>query len=159
MPKPDRDAAEVRVIPPLVPSFVIVAGLLLARIWPAVPGLGLERPVRFVLGGAAIASVWFLGGWALVAFRRTGQAPEPWKPTPELVTVGPYRLTRNPMYLAMMGTCLGLGMILGNLWILVLTPPSAWVLRRLAIEPEEAYLEARFGESFREYRRSVRRWL
>lgn len=155
----DLDVAAVRVIPPLVPLGVLVAGVLLARIWPVAPGLGVGRTLRWTLGGMAISGVWCLGLWALVSFRRTDQDPEPWKPTPELVTSGPYRITRNPMCLMMVGTCLGLGLVLGNLWILALTPVCAWVLRRFAIVPEEEYLEAKFGEPFREYRRTVRRWL
>ena len=72
---------------------------------------------------------------------------------------GPYRFTRNPMYLQMVLVCVGVAIILANLWILLLTPFCAWALRHFAIRPEEEYLERKFGASYLEYKGRVRRWL
>ncbi|HEX7719149.1 MAG TPA: isoprenylcysteine carboxylmethyltransferase family protein, partial [Woeseiaceae bacterium] len=72
---------------------------------------------------------------------------------------GPYRFTRNPMYLLMVLVCVAVAIILSNAWIVVLTPLCAWALYRFAILPEEAYLERKFGDGYRDYKRRVRRWL
>jgi protein-S-isoprenylcysteine O-methyltransferase Ste14 len=63
------------------------------------------------------------------------------------------------MYLQMVLACLGVAVMLMNGWIVILTPIAAWLLQRLAIAPEEAYLEGRFGEAYLAYKRRVRRWL
>jgi protein-S-isoprenylcysteine O-methyltransferase Ste14 len=63
------------------------------------------------------------------------------------------------MYLQMLLICLGVAMSLMNWWIVILIPVGGWVLQRLAIVPEEAYLERKFGAPYREYQGRVRRWL
>jgi protein-S-isoprenylcysteine O-methyltransferase Ste14 len=155
-----RDAAAVRVFPPGVPLLTILLGLALNRLWPLElrPGLGI--PARYWLGGTIVVGVFLgLGVYSVFLVRRTGQSENPWKPTTEIVNRGPFRFTRNPMYLQMVLGCIGFAIILGNIWILLLTPVCAWVLHRFAILPEEAYLESKFGEKYLSYRRNVRRWL
>lgn len=63
------------------------------------------------------------------------------------------------MYLQMVIGCLGFAVLLMNVWILILTPPCWWLLQRLAILPEEQYLERKFGETYTDYKRKVRRWI
>ena len=63
------------------------------------------------------------------------------------------------MYLQMILICIGVAVILGNVWIVVMTPFGAWVLQRFAILPEEAYLERKFGIHYLAYEQRVRRWL
>jgi protein-S-isoprenylcysteine O-methyltransferase Ste14 len=104
-------------------------------------------------------SILGLGFWSVLFFRRSGQNENPWKPTPAIVERGPYRITRNPMYLQMVLVCVGFALMLMNVWILLLTPLGAWILQRFAIEPEEAYLERKFGDDYRSYRQRVRRWI
>jgi protein-S-isoprenylcysteine O-methyltransferase Ste14 len=91
--------------------------------------------------------------------RRSGQSENPWKPTLSIVDRGPFRISRNPMYLQMVFVCIGFAIILGNVWILALTPLCAWMLKRLVILPEEIYLEQKFGDVYLRYKRRVRRWL
>lgn len=106
-----------------------------------------------------VGAILGLGLWAVLLFRRSGQDENPWKPTPAIMARGPFRFTRNPMYLQMVLVCIGFAVILWNAWILALTPVGAWLLQRLAIRPEEAYLERKFGETYLSYKRRVRRWL
>jgi protein-S-isoprenylcysteine O-methyltransferase Ste14 len=96
---------------------------------------------------------------AVIEFRRTGQDPKPWKPTPELILRGPYRFTRNPMYVGLTLTQLGLGLALGHLWIALLAPCSLAVVHFMAVLPEERYLSDKFGNGYREYCRQIRRYL
>lgn len=63
------------------------------------------------------------------------------------------------MYLQMILICVGISLALGNLWILLLTPIAVFVLIKLVIEPEEKYLEDKFGETYLSYKNRVRRWL
>lgn len=155
-----RDGAVVRIFPPGVPLLTIVAGVLLNRWWPIDPGFTLPAPARYWVGGLVVAGAFLVFGvWAVVLFRRTGQDEKPWAPTPEIVERGPFRVTRNPMYLQMVIGCIGFAIILMNVWILLLTPLCGWALQRFAIRPEEEYLERKFGDVYLTYKRRVRRWL
>jgi len=158
--KQQRDAAAVRIFPPGVPLLTILAGIGLSRLWPIDLGFTLPTPGRYWVGGLIVAgSILGLGLWPVLLFRGTGQDVNPWKPTPEIVERGPFRITRNPMYLQMVLVCIGVAVILMNFWILILTPVCAWLLQRFAILPEEAYLERKFGDIYLAYKSRVRRWL
>ena len=160
MPSKPRDAARVRVFPPGVPLITILLGQLLQRFRPIAPSLELPPLVRYGLGGAIVlGAVMGLGYRAVRTMRGTGQDENPWKPTPSVIESGPYRFTRNPMYLQLVIVCIGSAILLRNPWILLLTPVPAGVLQHLAIRPEEEYLERKFGETYLAYKRRVRRWL
>jgi protein-S-isoprenylcysteine O-methyltransferase Ste14 len=155
-----RDAAAVRVFPPAVPLAAILLGVALQRLWPLSPGFEPAAHVRYAVGSAlALAAVLGLGFWSVLLLRRSGQSENPWKPTFEIIERGPFRISRNPMYLQMLLVCVGFAIALWNPWILALMPLAAWLLLRLAILPEEAYLARKFGDAYRDYTRCVRRWL
>jgi protein-S-isoprenylcysteine O-methyltransferase Ste14 len=154
------DAAAVRVFPPGIPFLTILLGIWLNRLWPIDLGVEFLVPVRYWVGGLIVAGAALgLGLWPVVLFRSTGQSVIPWKPTPKIVEHGSFRISRNPMYLQMVLVCIGIAVIIMNVWILVLTPVCAWLLQRFAILPEEAYLERKFGDTYLAYKRKVRRWL
>lgn len=156
----NKDSAAVRVFPPGVPLVTILAGVGLNYLWPIDLGLASFATAGYWVGGAIVAaSVLGLGLWPVLLFRRSGQDENPWKPTPAIVERGPYRITRNPMYLQMVLICVGVAVILIDVWILILAPVCARVLQRFAIEPEEAYLERKFGDDYLAYKRRVRRWI
>ena len=155
-----RDAAAVRIFPPGVPVLTVLLGVGLNWLWPIDVSPAFPSPGRYWLGGAiVVGAILGLGLWSVLLFRRGGQSANPWKPTPQLEDRGPYRFTRNPMYLQMVLVCLGAAVLLVNGWILLLAPVGGWLLQRFAIRPEEAYLESKFGESYLAYKRRVRRWL
>ncbi len=159
-PPAEKDGAAVRFPPPLLPLATILLGVGLERLWPFWAGPELPAPARYWIGGIVVAaSLLVLGLWPVVMFRRSGQSELPWRPTPLVLENGPYRFTRNPMYLMMVLVCIGVAIILSNAWILLLTPLCAWFLYYFAIAPEEVYLERKFGEPYRHYKRRVRRWL
>jgi len=156
----DEDRASVRVFPPGVPLLTILVGVGLNRLRPLGFGGFMPVPMRYWVGGLIVAgSVLGLGLWSVVLFRRSGQSENPWKPTTIIVDRGPFAFTRNPMYLQMLLVCVGLSVMLSNLWILLLTPLCGALLQHFAILPEEAYLERKFGERYLGYKRRVRRWL
>jgi protein-S-isoprenylcysteine O-methyltransferase Ste14 len=111
-----------------------------------------------------VGIVVLLGGLAIIIsartlFIRTGQNPAPWKPTPELILRGPYRFTRNPMYVGVTCFQIGLGVAVGNPWISLLAPVALLTVHFIAVLPEEKYLAEKFGPSYHEYCASVRRYL
>jgi protein-S-isoprenylcysteine O-methyltransferase Ste14 len=158
--KESRDAAAVLVFPPGVPLLTILLGVGLDRLWPLEFWSEPSAPACYWIGGAIVVGAIFgLGLYSVILVRRSGQSENPWKPTTEILERGPFRFTRNPMYVQMVLACVGFAIILRNTWILLLVPVCAWVLHRFAILPEEAYLERKFGEKYLSYKRRVRRWL
>lgn len=155
-PGSESDHADVRVLPPLLLLAVVVAGLVLHWLLPLRIGGG---GVRVALGLTLVAAGLGMGGWALGFLRRTRQDPDPRKPTPELILSGPYQWSRNPIYLGMALVQAGLGVALGNAWLLLLLIPFVLLCQRHVIEREEAYLTRRFGDVYTSYRAAVRRWL
>ena len=95
--------------------------------------------------------------WAVATFRRLGTTPNPAGPTTALAVGGPYRFTRNPMYLGLVFLMAGLAFLANALWPLVLLPVV--IVRRAVIDREERDLTAEFGEEYLRYKARVRRWL
>ena len=156
-PASTADRAGVRLPPPLVFALAVIVGVLLDRRVVTLPA-GPDELLR-PLAWAALICGFLLIGSALVLFHRTGQNPEPWKSTPEVIFTGPYRISRNPMYVGMALLQLAAGLWMANGWVLLLVPLSLYGVYRIAVRPEEIYLERKFGETYREYKASVRRWL
>jgi protein-S-isoprenylcysteine O-methyltransferase Ste14 len=156
----NQHAAAVRFPPPLLPIITIVAGHLLGRLVPILDAYDLAAPGRYWVGGLiTAAAVLLLGVWPIRQFIKTGQDVKPWTPTPEIVVTGPYRFTRNPMYLMMVIVCIGFAIILSDAWTVILTPVCGYLIYRVAIRHEEVYLEGKFGDSYRDYKARVRRWI
>ena len=155
-----NDAAEVRVFPPAIPLVTVLLGTALNYLIPLGARFTPVTHARYWVGALlVVGSILGLGWRSVRLVRGSGQSENPWKPTFEILDRGPFRMTRNPMYLQMLLVCVGVAMILWNAWILVLTPLCAWVLYRFAILPEEAYLERKFGDIYLAYKHRVRRWL
>ena len=95
----------------------------------------------------------------MIAFRRARTSPIPVKPTTAIVETGPYRFTRNPMYVGLTLLYLGLTLWVGSLWPLLLLPVALFALQRFVIAREERYLEAKFGDQYLRYKARVRRWI
>ncbi len=144
--------ARVRFPPPAAFLAAVVIGAFL-------PGLRLSIVTSAPAGVVLVTAGLAFGLWALGWFRRTGQDPTPWKPSPELVVRGPYRFSRNPMYVGLVVGTIGIGGVLARGWIVLLTPLALLVVHYTAVLPEEAYLLDRFGEPYRDYMRRVRRYL
>ena len=96
---------------------------------------------------------------ALVLFRLSGQDPKPWLPSPSMIVRGPYRFTRNPMYVGLTSLMAGIGLLLDSVWVLALCLPALVTVHFLAVVREEAYLTEKFGEEYIRYREKVRRYV
>jgi len=109
----------------------------------------------WILAGAGVA----LAASAIALFRRASTSPVPNQPTTALVAQGPYRFTRNPMYVGLAALYAGVALLANSWWPLVVLPVVLMVIRWRVIAREEAYLERKFGDAYRAYTTRVRRWL
>ena len=149
------DIAHVIAPPPLIYALPLLAGLLLHHYYPQ----AIVPPAWAQILGPLVVVLGFFGLPAVLAFRRAGTHPQPWKPTTALVVTGPYRFSRNPMYVGFTLFYLGISVWVNSLWPLLLLPLVLVVMSRGVIAREERYLERRFGDDYRAYRARVRRWL
>jgi protein-S-isoprenylcysteine O-methyltransferase Ste14 len=142
--------------PPLVYLGAILVGALLERVWRLeIPTAGWGPAVGALL--IIVAGVFLV--LAVLEFKRAGTPPEPYKPTTAIVRSGPYRVTRNPIYLSFTLVQLGIALWMGSGWILVLLLPALVFMHYGVITREERYLERKFGDEYVKYRRAVRRWM
>lgn len=150
--------ARVRFPPPLVYLLAVLAGLAVG-FWVAAAPVPVDRTLRITVGVLLGAAGVALAASARIHFLRTGQNVIPWTPTPELIFEGPYRFTRNPMYVGMTLLTIGLGIALNNLWMSLFALPALLIVHAIAVLPEEKYLSEKFGDGYRTYLTRVRRYL
>src|SRR5215468_2524455 len=151
------NTAQVIVRPPLAWGFAVVAGLALDWLVP-LPFLPAGLPAGW-LGALVFVLALALFAWAIVTMTRAGSNVPTNRPTTAIVENGPYRFTRNPIYLGMFLGLVGLAVAFDDLWLLMLLVPFALIIRYGVVAREEAYLERKFGDVYRSYRSRVRRWL
>jgi len=120
---------------------------------------GLEMEARRGVALTLIIGGLLLDGMAAGLFRRRGTAVEPWKPSTVLIHEGPYRFSRNPIYLGFAITYAGLAIAMDSALALFLLLPCLAVVDQFVIQREERYLAAKFGADYDAYRAKVRRWL
>jgi protein-S-isoprenylcysteine O-methyltransferase Ste14 len=151
------ETAQVLIRPPLAWALAVIAGLVLDWLAP-LPFLPEDWPAGLV-GAVVFVLALVLAIWAIDTMTRAGTNVPTNRPTTAIVESGPYRFTRNPIYMGMFGGLIGLGIAFDNPWLLLLMALFALVIRYGVVAREEAYLERTFGDAYREYRRRVRRWL
>ena len=145
--------------PPLLYVIALGVGLLCHKWLPLYLTPPRLRVVGVLVGWLLIASWAALSAWAMVTFSRERTPIFPNRPARTLVTWGPYRLSRNPMYLALSALYLGVSILANTIWP-VLFLPAVWpLLYFLVIRREERYLATAFGDEYESYRTRVRRWL
>lgn len=147
-------------IPPplLYASPILVASLIHSRRpWSISDGNAMALAV---VGVTAIAIGIAVGLASVDSFRKANTTILPaGRPTTAIVARGPYRFTRNPMYLAMAFAYFGLSTVLNNAWALLFLPMVVAGIDRFVIRREERYLTQKFGEAYLRYCQRVRRWI
>jgi protein-S-isoprenylcysteine O-methyltransferase Ste14 len=150
----DTDHAGVIAPPPIIFAVSILIGLLLDKVVP----LG-----AWVISGS-IPGMFLIGAGILLAatciyyFRQVGTSANPYSSTEAISSSGPYRFSRNPMYLSLGLIQIGISLLLNNLWIMAMVLPALVVLHYGVILREERYLEEKFSDQYRQYKNNVRRW-
>ncbi|SDK75216.1 methyltransferase family protein [Microbulbifer yueqingensis] len=151
------DHPDIIALPPIIVLVFLAAALLLQWLWP----LSLTEEHRYlwrpclVLAGMGLA----LALWGKRALDRAGTNVDPRKPTTGIVSDGPYRFSRNPLYLAQALVYLGITLLFNSWWGPALLAPLMATLHFGVIRPEERYLLEKFGGEYRSYRKRVRRYL
>ena len=151
------DTAQIIIRPPLAWGLAVIAGLALNWLMP-LPFVPAAVPAGWV-GAMVFALALALVGWAIATITLAGSNVPTNLPTTTIVGTGPYRFTRNPIYLGMVLGLIGLAIALNSLWLLLTLVPFALAIRYGVVAREEAYLERKFGDVYRRYRAHVRRWL
>ena len=144
------------------PPFIFAAFLLLG--WGIDKALGTGAIAADAMWQKVVAVALIVAGlgiemWAAGLFHKAGTAAIPYKPTMALVTGGPFRFSRNPMYVGFALTYLGLAFGLNTPVAIGLLLPCLVVMTWGVILREERYLEAKFGQAYLDYKKRVRRWL
>jgi protein-S-isoprenylcysteine O-methyltransferase Ste14 len=151
------DNANAIIRPPIAWVIAFAIGLGLDWLYP-LPFVPASVP-RIWIGGAVFAVGLVIAIWAIVTIRGAGTSVETVKPTTAIVSSGPYRFTRNPIYLGMLLGQTGFAIGFDSVWLLVTLVVFFFVLRYGVVAREEAYLERKFGRTYLEYKDSVRRWV
>ena len=151
------DTAQVNIRPPLAWGLAVIVGLALNWRVP-LSFLSADLPSGW-LGAMMFVLALGLFAWAIVTITLAGSNVPTNLPTTTIVENGPYRFTRNPIYLSMFLGLIGLAIAFDNLWLLMMLVPFALAIRYGVVAREEAYLERKFGDVYRGYRARVGRWL
>lgn len=148
----------MRIPPPVIALIALILMVLMSR---AAPGLSIDFPGQWPIGGLLMASGFAIALSALRLFRQAGTTSTPLEPekASSLVTDGIYRYTRNPMYVGLSLLVIGVGVGLGTLALIVVLPLFLRVITVRQILPEEAAMEHLFGQDYLDYKARVRRWL
>jgi protein-S-isoprenylcysteine O-methyltransferase Ste14 len=145
------------------PPFLFLGALVLGLIWDFLLPLRFPVPgddlVHRIVGGLLVLIGLALAIAGIRNFSRAGTPVEGFKPTRALATAGIHGWSRNPIYLGMFLIYGGIGLSAQSPWVLMITLPLAIVIRYGVVAREEAYLERRFGDVYRDYKHRVRRWL
>ncbi len=151
-----RDNAGVIAPPPVIFAIPLIAGL--AANW--------ARPLQIFGGGTGLwvgiplaAIGLLLIGWGIIEFSRARTAVVPYSPTTAIISSGPFRFTRNPLYLGFSLIYTGASLAANTYWPIFILPIAILVLQRGVIVREETYLERKFGAEYLDYKSRVRRWL
>jgi protein-S-isoprenylcysteine O-methyltransferase Ste14 len=152
----DRDNPGVIAPPPLIYAGALAVGLLANRLYPI---SFLPRPFSRALGWPSVLAGLAIGLLGFREMKRAETNVDPRKPTTAIVEAGPYRYTRNPLYVGMTLIYAGFMARANALPAALLLPAALAVMRRGVIEREERYLERKFGDEYLQYKGRVRRWI
>lgn len=150
------DNPNVITFPPLIYAIPLAVGLLLHILFP----VNLLPPVgAYVLGGLLFILAGILAVLASRTMRQAGTNVDPSQPTTAIVSNGPFRLTRNPLYLSLTLLYGSISLLANALWPMLILPIVLIIVDRGVIVREERYLEGKFGEEYTQYKIRVRRWV
>jgi protein-S-isoprenylcysteine O-methyltransferase Ste14 len=156
MDEPQADNPGVIAPPPLIYLAALALGFVLDYLFPVSL---LARTTQLVAGGVLMVAGLALAIAAVRLFSRAGTGVPTHRPVTALVTGGIYRFSRNPIYVGMTVLSAGIAVAADNPWLLALLVPTLAVMNYGVIAREERFLEAKFGDDYRRYKASVRRWL
>ena len=154
------DNPDVVIRPPRLYLAALILGLLIEFILPSsLLDLNWLEPHQRIIGAAIAACGFVLLSLCMMEFRRAGTNVPTNLPVTAIVDRGPYRFSRNPIYVALTVVYAGIAVTTKSAWVLGLIVPVILIMRYGVIAREEAYLERKFGNAYLTYKERVRRWL
>jgi protein-S-isoprenylcysteine O-methyltransferase Ste14 len=151
-----KDSAGVQIPPPLIFVGFGIAGIGINTLFPL--SIGIPSSLTFIgLIVIAITLVFIMGIARL--FKREETSLSPWDTTHRIISRGPYKYSRNPIYISFCGVLIGLAILFDTYWEILAIIPALIMIYRTVIVKEEAYLENKFGAEYLNYKSKVRRWL
>lgn len=154
--KKQTDSSNVIAPPPLIYLGGLLLGILLHYLKP----LEIFNGSSLIpLGGILIIISIFIFVISIMSFVRAHTEINPHKPTTSIIVNGPYRFSRNPIYLSMTLLYLGITVLFNDFWLLIILVPVLIIIRYGVIKREEEYLTKKFGKKYIQYKNSVRRWI
>ena len=151
-----HDNAGVVARPPLIYLCSIFIGLALQFVWPLKV---LPAALEATLGESLMLVAIVLFTLSVRQLLAAGTAIQTHRPTTTILRTGPYRLSRNPIYLSFTLLYIGIGVWVNSAWLLAMLIPTLVVVSYGVIAREERYLAQKFGDEYLRYKASVRRWL
>lgn len=149
----------LRIPVPWVFVLTYLVGVALEAGWPIQSGLAVSPSAGLALGATVFTVGAAIAGWGLFTFRKARTTTVPGRVSAQLVTWGPYRFSRNPMYVGLAIAYLGEALILRQIWPALLLPLTLAYVNGVVIPLEQRKLAEAFGEEYSRYQRRVRRWL
>lgn len=153
------DHANVVIRPPFLFCAALIAGSLLTKLAPIGPGLAKGKGYAAIPGGLIALVGLIITGWAVRELVYAGTEVPPTKPSTAIVTTGPYAYTRNPIYIGLIVSYIGIALAVTSIWAIMFLVPALVILQRGVVLREEAYLERKFGDVYLDYKTRVKRWL
>ncbi len=151
-----KDTAGVLAPPPLIYLICLLIGIGLDYLWPF-PFL--PQTIQYIVGFSVIALSAILIVSVFWEFSKAKTDISPYKPTTAIITTGPFGYSRNPAYISLTMLFIGIAIVADSLWILLMAVPAVLIIHQFVILREEAYLERKFSDEYRNYKAAVRRWL
>lgn len=142
--------------PALVYPIPLLSGLILQHVYPIQL---LSYPFTWGIGSLLLLIGIILGTWAVKTFINEGTNIDIHKPALKIIEKGPYKITRNPMYLSLTIFYFSIAFFSNAAWIILIWPIPLLIIQLGVIKREERYLEKKFGSKYLTYKKKVRRWI
>jgi protein-S-isoprenylcysteine O-methyltransferase Ste14 len=153
------ESSTLKIIAP--PPVLYLAAMFVACVLHMTTNTTLHRGDYFVsiLGILVFIASAVFARWAFITMKSAGTSASPRETSKNLTTFGPFKYSRNPIYVAMTGLYIGFALIINAIWPFVVLVPLLVVMQWGVILREEQYLALQFGEEYLNYKKNVRRWL
>jgi protein-S-isoprenylcysteine O-methyltransferase Ste14 len=142
-------------------DFIALVGIVIGSVFEyfSPSSFEIQEGVLWGIGGVLLLGAWALIFYVKVCLRKHGQASGPGRATTVLVTSGPFRWSRNPIYVGVIFVVISIGILLNSIWITLSALLVAFLLHFVLVLPEEEYLTRLFREQYRSYKANTRRWV
>jgi len=151
-----KDHPHVIGFPPLIYAAPLLISLITQVFFP---WNFLNGGLQHLYGWPLLITGLLIGVWSKKTMEQAGTHVNPYYPTKSIVTKGPFRFTRNPLYIALTVIYVAISILFNAMWPMVMLPFILTVIHHGVIKQEEAYLERKFGADYVEYKSKVRRWI